>query len=45
MTQKLPKANFKWVEETSQFSTYFIKNCNGDSDMGYFIEANIQYPK
>ena len=25
--------------------TYFIKNCKGDSDMGYFIEANIQYPK
>ena len=23
----------------------FIKNCNEDSDEGYFLEINVQYPE
>ena len=45
MSQKLPADNFKWVEETSQFMKDFIKIYNEDSNTGYFIEADLQYPK
>ena len=44
-SQKLPLGAFKWVEETSQFNEHFKTSCNGDSDEGYFIEADVQYPE
>ena len=34
-----------WVEETSQLNEGFIKEYNEDRDIGYFIEAEIQYPE
>ena len=34
-----------WVEETSQFNKDFIKSYNDDSDEGYFLEVDVQYPK
>ena len=43
MSQNLPRNDFKWVEETSQFSEDFIKIYNEDSNIGYFIEAIVQY--
>ena len=45
MSQKLPVNDFKWVEETSQFNEDFIKMYNQDSDIGYFIEADVLYPE
>ena len=39
MSKKLPVNNFEWIKDTSQFNKDFIKNCNGESDEGYFIEA------
>ena len=45
MSQKLPLDGFKWVEEKSQFNEGFIKICNEDSDTGYFLEADVQYPE
>ena len=45
MSQKRPVNNFKWTEVTSQFNEDFIKNCNEESDKGYFIEIDAQYPK
>ena len=45
MSQKLPVNDYKWVEETSQFNEDFIKIYNEDSDVGYFIEADVQYPE
>ena len=44
MSQTLPISGFKWVENTFQFSKDFIQNYNEDSDKGYFLEVNIQYP-
>ena len=44
MSQKLSVNNFKWIEETSQFDEDFIKNFNGESDEGYFLEVDVQYP-
>ena len=45
MSQKLPVNDFKWFEEISQFNEDFIKTSNKDSDIGYFVEADVQYPQ
>ena len=45
MSQKLPVNDFKWVAETSQFNKDFIKIYNEDSNIGYFIESDVQYPE
>ena len=45
MSQKLPVGSFKWVEETSQFNEDFIISCSKDSDEGYFLKVNMEYPK
>ena len=44
MSQKLPVDSFNGVETTSQLNKGFIKNYNKDSDKGYFIEVEVQYP-
>ena len=45
MSEKLPVNDFKQVEETSQFNVDFTKISNEDSDIGYFVEAHVLYPK
>ena len=45
MSQKLSTNGFKWVEDLSQFNENFIKNYDENSDIGYFLEVNIDYPK
>ena len=45
MSQKLPVIGFKWVEKLSKFNEIFIKNYIENSDMGYFLEVDIDYPK
>ena len=45
MSQKLPVGSFKWVEETYQFNEDFIISCYKDSDEGYFLKVNMEYPK
>ena len=45
MLRKLLLNNFKWIEETSQFNDNFIKNYNEESDEGYFLEVDVQYPE
>ena len=45
MSQKLPVNNFEWIKDTSQFNEDFIKDYNGESDEGYFIEVDVQYPE
>ena len=45
MSQKLPTNDFKWVEDLSQFNEDFIKSYNKNSDKGYFLEEDIDYPK
>ena len=44
MLQKLPVNNFEWIKDTSQFNEDFIKNYNEESDEGYFLEVDVQYP-
>ena len=47
MSQKLPVNGFKWVEKSrlSRFNERFIKNYNENSDIGYFLEVDIDYPE
>ena len=43
ISQKLPKTNFEWIEDTFQFNEDFTKNYNEESDKGYFLEVDVQY--
>ena len=45
MSQKLPVNKFEWLKDTSQFNEDFIKNYNEESDEGYFLEVDFQYPE
>ena len=45
MSQKFPVNKFKWIEDTSSFNEYFIKNYNEESDKRYFFEVDVQYPE
>ena len=43
--QKLSANCFEWVEKLSQFKEDFIKNYDEDSNKGYFLEVDAEYPK
>ena len=45
ISQKLPTNNFEWIEDTSQIIEDFIKSQNEESNEGYFLEVNVQYPE
>ena len=45
MSQKLPVNGFKWEDDLSRFNERFIKNYNENSDIGYFLEVDVEYPK
>ena len=45
MSEKLPVDGLEWVEDISVIDENFIKNYNEDSNVGYFIEADIEYPR
>ena len=45
ISQKHPVNNFEWIKDTSQFNEEFIKNYNGESDGGHFLEVDVQYFK
>ena len=37
--------SFDWIKDDSQFNEDFIKNYNEESDKGYFLEVDVQYPE
>ena len=47
MSQKIPINGFKWVgkSKVSRFNERFIKNYSDNSDIGSFLEVDIDYPK
>ena len=45
MSKKLPANGYKWENDLSRFNENFIKNYNENSDVGYFLEVDIEYPK
>ena len=36
---------FKRVKKLSKFNESFIKGYNENSDRGYFLEVDVEYPK
>ena len=45
MSQKFPVGDFKWVDDLSVCTEDFIKNYDEDSDTGYNLEADVEYPR
>ena len=45
MSQKLPVDGFKWIKKLPEFNEDFIKNYDEDSNKGYFLEVDVEYPK
>ena len=45
MSKKLPVNGFKWENDLSRFNENFIKKYSKNSDVGYFLEVDIEYPK
>ena len=45
MKKFLPKDGFKWVDDLSIFTEEYIKNLKPDQAIGYFIEADLEYPE
>ena len=45
MSQKFPVNGFEWVEELSQINDEFTRNYDEDSNKGYFLEVDVEYPK
>ena len=41
MSQKLPVNQFEWIEDTFKFNEVFIKNCNEESNEGYFLKIYV----
>ena len=45
MSQKLPVNGCKWVEKLSKLNERFKKSYNENSDIRYFLEVDVEYPK
>ena len=45
MSQKFPVNGFRWEDDLSRFNEDFIKNYNENSDIGYFLQVDVEYPK
>ena len=44
MSQKLPPNHFKWIKSLSKFHEGFIKNYDENSNEGYILEVDVEYP-
>ena len=45
MSEPLPVNGFDWMEDTPKIDEDFIKNYDEDSDKGYILDVDIEYPK
>ena len=45
MKKFLPKDGFMWVEDVTMFTEEYLKNLKPDQAIGYFIEADLEYPE
>ena len=44
MTEKLPVRGFKWVNDIFEINEKFVKSYNKNSDKGYILEVDVDYP-
>ena len=45
MSQKLPVNGFRFVRKVSELGEDFIKYYDDDTDKGYILEVDVEYPK
>ena len=45
MSKKLPVKSFRWLDNLSMFTEEFIKSYDEDSDKGYILGVDAEYPK
>ena len=45
MLEPLSVNGFEWIEDLSKINEYFIKNYDKDSDKGFILEVDVEYPK
>ena len=45
MSKKLPVDGFKWIDDLTMFTEDFIKSYDEESDIGYMLVADVEYPK
>ena len=45
MSKKLPVDGFKWVDDLTMFTEDFIKSYDEESDIGYLLVVDVEYPK
>ena len=45
MSQKFPVNGLEFVRQVSKIDEDFIKNYDEDTDMGYILEVDVEYPK
>ena len=44
MTEKLLVRGFKWVNDIFEINEKFVKSYNKNSDKGYILEVDVDYP-
>ena len=44
MSEKIPINGFKWVNDISRINKKFIKSYYKNSDKGYILEVEVDYP-
>ena len=45
MCKMLPVSDFEWVDDLSIFTEDFIKNYDENSNKGYILEVDVEYPR
>ena len=45
ISQTLPVNGFKWIKKLCKFDERFIKNWNENSNKGYLLKVDVEYPK
>ena len=45
MSIKLPVDGFKWIDDLTMFTEDFIKSYDEESDIGYMLVVDVEYPK
>ena len=45
MSKKLPVDGFKWIDDLTMFTEDFMKSYDEESDIGYMLVVDVEYPK
>ena len=45
MSQKMPGHGFKGIKNVTNFDEDFMNNYDENSDKGYILEVDVEYPK